>query len=271
MSRRLSNSRFLPGIGYIIVPSNVSRDKYVETCYRKERVSILIENGGGVVHDCLITRETLREIFFPKAFKDQGKVLLGSPVVFISSLESDIPIIIGVFSNGGENLDVKENVFSFKKVFGENTVSISGNAEEAIININVIGHSDVSRLNINVVNVNETAELTINVAGKVTINSTGTAQIYAPIIKFGKKDFEELVLGQKNKDVLKEIKDLLSSLDDTISNFATTQEGVSTTTSLLPLKTGYMTLISKIASEKTKLSKLITDIDKTLSKTSSTQ
>jgi hypothetical protein len=77
MNGPISSSQFYVGVqyGYIILPSDVDRTTFIEQCYRWERVSILIERGAGVIHECYITRSALKEIEFPDSTEKLGSCI----------------------------------------------------------------------------------------------------------------------------------------------------------------------------------------------------
>ena len=47
------------GIGYIIVPPDVDRQKYIDTCYAKETVSMYLDFGGFSVNNVRISVDAL--------------------------------------------------------------------------------------------------------------------------------------------------------------------------------------------------------------------
>lgn len=169
----IHNSRVVMNTGYIIIPSNVDRDSFVENCFRREKVSILVEEGGGVVNDCYITKQALKDIDFPtKSISEKlnGKSeekdsFLGSAVNFISEPYHGQPIILGTTSKVDESGLLTEGLFRQFKLKDGNFVSIQGDAKSATISIDVSGGDNDGSLNINVRNKNENSKLNINVRG----------------------------------------------------------------------------------------------------------
>ena len=62
------------GIGYIIVPPDVDRQKYIDTCYAKETVSMYLDFGGFSVNNVRISVDALNLIEFPKEGEDFWKL-----------------------------------------------------------------------------------------------------------------------------------------------------------------------------------------------------
>jgi hypothetical protein len=159
--------------GYILVPDNVERAKFVENCLRTERFSILVEDGGGVLHNCYITKSALRDIKFPT-----GANLLGSGVTFFTEPHGGKAIITGVVGLDSEQELHSEDVIVFKKTKDGNfaLVSVDGNGQ---VTIDIIGTSSKGKLNINVRNDDFSAEVNVNVKGNVNVSTQGSISLIA--------------------------------------------------------------------------------------------
>lgn len=157
--------------GYIIVPDNVDRVKFIDQCLRTERFSILVDDAG-VMHNCFITKSALRDIKFPLVNQK-----LGSGVCFHSDPFSGKVIITGVVGTDTDELN-KEEVVVFKRTKDGNyaLLSIDGNGQ---VNIDVIGEASKGKLNINVRNDDYTAEVNIHVKGKISLYTEGNTEITA--------------------------------------------------------------------------------------------
>ena len=157
--------------GYIIVPENEEREKFIEQCLRTERFSVLIE-GGTIAHNCYITKSALRDIKFPLVNQK-----LGSGVCFHADPFSDKKIITGVVGVDPDELN-KDDIMVFKKTRDGNyaMLSVDGNGQ---INIDVIGTAGNGKLNINVRNDDYTSEVNIHVKGKISLYTEGNTEITA--------------------------------------------------------------------------------------------
>lgn len=152
--------------GYIIVPTNVDRDDYVTTCYRRERVTIVGDNGQGIIKDCYISRTAIREINFPIDDTE-----MGDAVAYIVNSFNNKPIIVGRISKESESQILEEGEFRLEKSYKNSKVSVTGK-------------SKTGDLLIDVENNDGTGALIINVSGKedgssLNINVKGSAKIYA--------------------------------------------------------------------------------------------
>lgn len=209
------NSRIAINTGYIVIPSNVDRDDFVENCFRREKITILIEDGGGVINDCYITKQALKDIEFPtKSISDKlnGNAILtdsflGSAVTFINEPYHDQPIIIGTTSKVDESGLLREGVFKLFKFKDGKFVSIQGDVQSGTISIDVSGGENDGSLNINVRNNNETAKLNVNVRGDSStfIKGNETKKVQGNVIDTIIGNKNQTIKGNKNSDVTGDI------------------------------------------------------------------
>lgn len=190
--------------GYIVVPMKVDRTLFIEQCYRWERVSILVERGGGVIHDCYITRQAMGEIEFPTESKK-----LGSCVSFITNPFSGLPIILGVLSKEDESQLLTEGSFKFSKTYQGSSVTIVGDAKNGVLNLAVSGGS-VSQLNISVSNSTNNASINIRCKGSVNVEVEDKFKINS--------GSEPMVLGTELKTQLDNTNTYLDDLQTAIKN-----------------------------------------------------
>jgi hypothetical protein len=183
--------------GYVTVPTGVDRQQYVDTCYNRERVSVILDNGQGVLLDCYVDKQNIRDIVFPESSDDLGS--------FVCVLQQKYKkgTILGVISYENESQLLKECDIRLEKIdTGGNISSIRGNAKdgnmslnvsnkqkEAIININVTGKDNSGKLNITTNN-----ELSIRTTNKVNVESFGEISVKA-LDKENKDQFTEVKVG----------------------------------------------------------------------------
>lgn len=148
------------GYGYIVFPYNVDRTDFVQTAYRKEKVSIMPDQGSSMIHDCYITKSALREIVFPQE-NDQ----LGSGVVYVTNYFNNKPFIVGVVSKEDESNLFEEAGINFTKVFNQNKVTIDANAQRGEVVINVSNREDAASILLNCIG-QEGTTFTINCNGQ---------------------------------------------------------------------------------------------------------
>ena len=181
---RNGSTQFFVGIqyGYIVIPSDVDRDRFIEQCYRWERVSILIEKGGGVVHECYITKSTLQEVEFPLTHK-----VLGSCVSFLTDPFTGHPVIFGLLSKEDESQLLKEGEFRISKNIGGGSVVVSGNSKKGVLNLSV-NEGEISEVNIIVTNSKKDAKINLRSRGSINLEVDDQLKINSgnePMVKGG--------------------------------------------------------------------------------------
>jgi len=169
----IPSSQYFVGLqyGYIILPSDVDRDAFIEQCYRWERVSVMVEKGGGVIHECYISREALKDIEFPETSSN-----LGSCVLFLTDAHNGQPIVFGVLSKEDESQLLREGFFQFSKSYQGSSVIISGDAKKGVMNLSVDG-GDLTQLNITVSNKNKDAVINVRCRGDINWEMDGLLKI----------------------------------------------------------------------------------------------
>lgn len=183
--------------GYIIIPADYEGERrkvYISNCYRRERVSILPERGGTPLHDCLITKEALKQIYFPI-----DNLKLGSAVLFFTHMKTGLPIIVGTVSKMDESGLNFENCITETREFEGTSVSYNFDPVNKQISIGIEGTEPTS-LRINVTDKTENSKIEISVSGSATIESSGILTV---------NSFEEIQLTNEEKSVMS-IKDKLS-------------------------------------------------------------
>lgn len=150
------------GLGYIAIPFGVDRNKFVKSCYRKERVHIIFDQGGTMFKNCYIDSNVLQQIKFPETCRS-----LGSQVVFIMHRFNAVPIIVASVTRTRERIISDEEQFTINKSIKGGNLSITGSGNgNLIINLSSIDGSKV-KLNLK----GENSSLEINNDGTTTINS----------------------------------------------------------------------------------------------------
>jgi hypothetical protein len=196
--------------GYIIIPKDVDRDHFIQQCYRSERVSILIDNGGGVVHDCYINRDALKNVIFPASAEK-----LGSCVIFITDAHSGHPVVFGVLSKEDESQLLREGFFKLIKEFNGCVVGVTGDAKTGVLNLMVTGGT-LTRLNILVSNADKNALINVQCRGDVTLELDGTLQLKDKALKINEGS-QPMVLGNELKTQLDKSNNLVQALINIIN------------------------------------------------------
>lgn len=199
------------GFGYIAVPEDIDRNTFVDTCFRKKKVTI-ITTSGGVIDDCYITSMTLQNIQFP--LESGGK---GSCVVFVSNRFSTKPIIIGVISGDISSDFLRENLYQLRKSVAGTDIEIIADPNQKNLTINIASR-DRGTININskgskdcTLNLNSSGHITLT--SDETLNNISYNETTDSIIDVKKKN--DIYVLKKNKDQFELIRRCEDSKENT--------------------------------------------------------
>lgn len=170
---RIPNTRYTVGIGYVILPDGVDRDKYIANSFRTNTVAILT-NDREFIPEALIDKHSLQSLEFPsEAERD-----LGSAIVYVNEEVHNEIIIVGVLAKLDETTNLEENEFSLFRKGKNGCVEISGKGEQGNMFINVFSDlSNNGKLFISVNNKQKQAELNLQVKGDINIINEGNIRI----------------------------------------------------------------------------------------------
>ena len=122
------------GFGYVIIPEGVDRDQFVETCFRKNRISIIDDASGNLIHDCYVSNEALQNIKFPRVVGEKG-----IPVVWTSQPTQTEPMIIGTFTPT-ENVNIRDDEeIDIVRAWDGGLLTIKGSAKDGSLFVTMRG------------------------------------------------------------------------------------------------------------------------------------
>lgn len=198
------------GIGYIIVPPDVDRQKYIDTCYAKETVSMYLDFGGFSVNNVRVSVDALNLIEFPKEGED-----FGSCVIFCLHPQKKFPIVLSVINKDEECLSLHYKEFKRTKSEGLNSVTITGNGQRGSLHVSVEdmeGRGGEIYVSLN--QRDRSGKFTVEVKGQISlisdnlylfnkklqlINET-TSLLSKTKISLGVDNYEQAVLGNTLND-----------------------------------------------------------------------
>lgn len=172
MLQETKNSLYPAGIGYILIPSGVDRNKYISSCYRKERISIQLDDGGTVIKNCYISKNLLSQLSFPKEVNK-----LGSAVSFIVPKFHNIPIIVGVLSRPGETQLLDENVHKRVIKSDAGVVSVTMKPEGGLFVSVDSNFENEGNIYVDLKAKNNSSKFNVNCQGDINIYSEGETSL----------------------------------------------------------------------------------------------
>ena len=213
---RLIANKVWCGIGFVIVPPDVDRQQYINTCFASETISIYPECGGTSFNRVPLSQEAVQQVEFP----DKDKKF-GSQVVYLFHPTTKNPIIIAVLSKRNELVGVQHKQFKLFKSDGENLVSLIGDGKKGNLFVTVKStETSGGQILINLVQSGGTGKFSLQVQGDIFLISNHfelknktTKILSKEKISLGIEEYEPAVLGQTLcDDVLKPLFSALKQL-----------------------------------------------------------
>lgn len=164
-TRAAEGEMWSSGIGYVHIPTDVDREKYIGECFRSSSVSLFTEHNG-YFNRVPIDRFSLSFIDFPNKTNENG-----SAVSYHVDPVHKRPIITGIHFTNDELADLVEHQFKFKRILGNNQVEITGSPKEKYIALNVNADKE-GNLSLNVNSHDDSGSINLNVEGTTQITST---------------------------------------------------------------------------------------------------
>lgn len=154
------------GVGYVIVPPDIDRDEYIETCFRTETVSIYPEIGNCSINNVPIALSALQDIEFP----DENSHF-GSQVIYLLHPSQESPIILAVIDKNNEMKGVEWKQFLLEKEYEGDTVKVSGDARRGFLmfEVNSSNTGTGGQIFIRLLKKDKTAKMTIQVQGDIIV------------------------------------------------------------------------------------------------------
>lgn len=193
------------GIGYIIVPPDVDRGEYIETCFRTETVSMYPEVGGTSYNNVPLALSALQDIEFP----EEGDTF-GSQVVYLLHPLQRTPIILAVVDKSDEMKDVGWKQFLLSKENHGDMVQVRGDARKGFLLFKVLSSSSSGgNIIVQLFKKDGTGKMTVQVQGDIIVyakNSTIRCEDTFNIKAVNKIDFrlyDDSSIIEIEKDIIR--------------------------------------------------------------------
>lgn len=199
MNRGGNNTIGQSGVGYIVIPEDITREQYISNCYRTHTVTINGGYGYGYICQVRIFPDVLQKITFPLTSEERG-----SQVFWVRENFSNRPVVIGILSEDGLTNLLRENQDRIVQEIDGKIVEIFQDANSATLNINVVGTNDTpANINIkvasgsedSVVNVISDGHLNVD-ANQVQLTARKDVSLY---LKNGKDEEQFSLIGDADK------------------------------------------------------------------------
>lgn len=199
MNRGGNNTIGQSGVGYIVIPDDITREQYISNCYRTHTVTINGGYGYGYICQVRIFPDVLQKITFPLTSEERG-----SQVFWVRENFSNRPVVIGILSEDGLTNLLTENQDRIVQEIDGKIVEIFQDANSATLNINIVGVKDTpAKINIkvasgsedSVVNIISDGQLNAD-ANQIQVTARKGISLY---LKDGKDEEQFSLIGDADK------------------------------------------------------------------------
>lgn len=167
MNRGGNNTIGQSGVGYIVVPDDITREQYISNCYRTNTVTINGGYGYGYICQVRIFQDVLQKVTFPLTSSERG-----SQVFWVRENFSNRPVVIGILSEDGLTNLLTENQDRIVQEIDGKIVEIFQDANSATLNISVKGVTDTpANINIKVASGSEDSVVNIISDGHLNVDA----------------------------------------------------------------------------------------------------
>lgn len=161
------------GSGYVTIPSDISRNKFIIDCYSTSSIMVRGEYGD-MYKRVSIDKTSLKEVDFPLKSGE-----LGSAVVWLQMPKHNTPVVIAVFDKKGErNSVIEEGQYRVNKTSDSGNVDIDLRSSSPYISLSVLSKvSGKGKISLKVINPDETALIDLFVKGVFKLIATKQIQL----------------------------------------------------------------------------------------------
>lgn len=157
-------NRYVVNIAYVILPTNVAREAYVQQCIRSNVIDCITETGD-FIKDAFVAKGLMSNINFPAETRQ-----MGTAVILLTIPKQNKCVVVGILPKGDEIEEIKENQFYFVSESERGIVTLAGIGSHPGMYINIDSFTEESgELVINIANRSNTGSLKINVKGTIEV------------------------------------------------------------------------------------------------------
>lgn len=163
------------GVGFVVVPTDVDREEYINDCYRTNTLTINGGKGYGFFSGVHTDVNVMQNISFPTDERNRG-----TAVVWVRDAISQLPVIIASLRKQDEYYNLAENQFRIKRNNVEKTkaIEIFADGDESCIDIILLSDEITpANFNIKINSKNQKSILNINCDNEINIVSDNKIKI----------------------------------------------------------------------------------------------
>lgn len=163
-------SNYRIGIGYVILPEGIERDRYITNVFENNICYLFDTNRKSVVKDVFIDKMIVQDIVVPEELNQ-----LGSPLIYLYPEKSNLKFVVSSLKNRNDFSSLEEKSFRLFRKFGDSVVEIYGKGKGAELQMNVYSKT-ATKININSRGTKD-SQLNITTTGKLKVRAENELSI----------------------------------------------------------------------------------------------
>lgn len=155
------------GVGFVVVPSDIDREQYVNDCYRTNTLTINGGKGYGYFSGVHADINVMQSIEFPTDDTNRG-----TPVVWVKDAISQLPVIVGVLRKQSGYYALAEKQYRLKRGTETRNVEVFLDGNEAALEITVVGDKDeAANINVKLSSANKDSVFNLNCDNEINVTA----------------------------------------------------------------------------------------------------
>lgn len=155
------------GVGFVVVPIDADREKYIEDCYRTNTVTINGGLGYGYFSGVAVDIDVMQQLRFPTNVDNDTR---GTAVVWVKDSISQRPVIVAVLRNQNQYFPLEQNQRYYKCEFENKSIEVFFDANTSDVSINIVGdNQEAANLNIKVTSINKESSINLECDNEVNL------------------------------------------------------------------------------------------------------
>jgi len=167
-------NRLTAGVGFLYIPKDLAREKFVTACYKNGTVSFVTEHGERF-DNVKVSKNLFKELEFPDSTD-----VLGSEVFWVLTPKYKQPVIVGILMRNGEFLNLAEGQFLLSKKTSAGYVEVFGSVKDGS-NLVLKLESEIPNGKILIASTSRdnSGEIELYADGKTKIDSSGQVEVHS--------------------------------------------------------------------------------------------
>jgi hypothetical protein len=157
------------GVGFVVVPTDIDREQYINNCYRTNTLTINGGEGYGYFRGVHADIDVMQNITFPDDDENRG-----TAVVWVKDSISQLPVIVGVLRKQNEYYSLSENQYRLKRNNIDKTrvVEIFIDGDTSSLDINIVGDKhEPANVNIKLSSENNDSVFNLSCDNEINVSS----------------------------------------------------------------------------------------------------